>query len=62
MTQTMKKIPYGVKAKAKNSPKSEMDEVAIWSEKGIPFQSPNGKIWLISVDDAGELTTVEVTE
>lgn len=55
----MKKIPYEVRAKETSATKEEMQEVAIYSGKGIPFFSPNGKVWLVQVSDTGELTVTE---
>lgn len=58
----MKKVPYGVKAELKTASKAEMEEVAIYGTKGIPFQSPNGKVWIFSIDDNGNPVATEVTE
>lgn len=59
MVEEMKKIPYEVKAKETTATIEEMKEVAIYAEKGIPFQSPNGKVWLVQVDDNGSLFVTE---
>jgi len=56
----MKKTPFGVKAAKKTDAKSVVAEVAIFSEKGLPMLSPNGKVWIISVDDTGNITATEV--
>jgi len=56
----MKKIPFGVRVGTEAETKEEMKEVAIYSDKGVPFFSPNGKVWLVQVDDTGNLTVTEV--
>ena len=56
------RIPYEVRALPKTATKPEAEKYVVWSEKGIPLQSPSGKIFILSVDDDGALTTQEVTE
>ena len=56
------KLPYEVKAARKTDPKDDIDNIAIWPEKGIPMKSPNGKTWLLYIDDDGNLVTSEVVE
>ena len=56
------KVPYQIKAAKKKDAKADIDKIAIWPEKGIPIQSPNGKTWLIFVSDDGNIKTAEVVE
>jgi len=63
MAGDMKKIPYEPKAMKKIDTKADMEEFAVYGDKGIPMQTPDGtKIFLITIDNEGTLTTIEITE
>lgn len=57
----MRKTPYQVQAFDDADSLEEAQKIAIREDKSIPFKSPNGKIWLVRVDDAGALTVTEKT-
>jgi len=56
----IKKEPYIVRAELKSKSKEELKETAIREDKGIPFKSENGKIWILSIDDNGQLVIQEI--
>ena len=51
----LKKEHFKIKAGRKTETQGELQEIAIWPEKGIPMQAPDGTIFLISVDNSGTL-------
>ena len=56
------KIPFGVKAVKPTDPLVEIEANAIYADKGIPITTPDGtRIFIISIDNDGNLTTTEVT-
>jgi len=55
-------IPFQAKAGRNSASLTELTAIAIWPEKGIPFQSPDGKIWILSIDDTGNVVIEEITE
>ena len=57
----MKKQPYGVRANQEAETKNDMKKFAIRADKGVAFLSPNGKVWLMQVDDLGVVSVTEVT-
>jgi len=57
----IKKEPYKVRAEPKSKSKEELVKTAIRDDKGIPFKSPNGKIWLLYINDDGGLVIEERT-
>ena len=60
MVETMKKLPYEAKAVKKDATLEEMQEYAIFGDKGIPIKTPdNSKIFIISIDNNGNLITTE---
>ena len=63
MADEMKKIPFEPKAMKTTATKAEMEEFAVYGDKGIPIQTPDGtKIFIITINNNGELVTTEVTE
>lgn len=58
----MKKEPYSVVAVDTTETKEEVGKVAVNSNKGIPFTSPDGSEWVLQIDDAGTPVVTKITK